>query len=202
MTRSELRRALRARRLALGAAGRAGLSRSISREVLKAIGSATHGRRIAGYSALDEEVDISAALATLVRRGALLYLPRIESYRRRQLAFASTAFTGTAGELRPNRFGIPEPAPGARRIRTQQLDVVLMPLVGFDTRGARLGMGGGYYDRAFAFRRQRHAPTRPRLIGIAFACQQVDQLPAAAHDVYLDAVITEHGLTRFPRSLR
>jgi 5-formyltetrahydrofolate cyclo-ligase len=165
MTRSELRRALRDRRGALGAAGRARLSRSISREVLKAIGPATRGRRIAGYSALDEEVDISAAIATLVRRGALLYLPRIESYRRRQLAFASTAFTGTAGELRPNRFGIPEPAPGARRIRTQQLDVVLMPLVGFDTRGARLGDFGSHAPAAPPHRHRIRLPAGRSIAG-------------------------------------
>lgn len=207
MTHSELRRELRDRRRALGAGERARLSRRISREVLKAIGPAMRGRRIAGYAALDEEVDISAALAALARRGALLYLPRIASYRRRQLAFAGAAlagdaFAGDAGELRTNRYGIAEPLPGAREVRAHRLETVLVPLVGFDASGARLGMGGGYYDRAFAFRRQRTTPSRPRLIGIAFACQQVDRLPAATHDVYLDAVITEHGLTRFPRSPR
>ncbi|HQX46122.1 MAG TPA: 5-formyltetrahydrofolate cyclo-ligase [Steroidobacteraceae bacterium] len=202
MTRSELRRELRDRRRTLGAGERARLSRRISREVLKAIGPAPRGRRIAAYAALDEEVDVFAALATLARRGALLYLPRIASYRRRQLAFVGAALAGDAGELRTNRYGIAEPLPGAREVRAHRLDIVLVPLVGFDASGMRLGMGGGFYDRAFAFRRQRPAPSRPRLIGIAFACQQVDRLPAVAHDVYLDAVITEHGLIRFPRSPR
>ena len=100
MTRSELRRELRDRRRTLGAGERARLSRRISREVLKAIGPAPRGRRIAAYAALDEEVDVFAALATLARRGALLYLPRIASYRRRQLAFVGAALAGDAGELR------------------------------------------------------------------------------------------------------
>jgi 5-formyltetrahydrofolate cyclo-ligase len=197
MNRSELRRALRERRRALGDVARARLSRQIAREVLKAIGTAPRGRRIAAYAALPDEPDLSAALARLDQRGARLYLPRIRSFRRRQLAFA-----GAGGEQRTNRYGIGEPLPGAREISPSRLDVVLVPLVGFDPQGVRLGMGGGYYDRAFAFRRHRRMLSRPRLIGVAFACQQVDALPAAAHDVRLDAVITEHGLTRFPRSPR
>lgn len=193
---SELRRELRSRRRALGAAERARLSRRIGREVLKAIGPAVRGLHIAGYAALAGEPDLSAALEALARRGARLYLPRIASFRRRELTFARA----TAAS-RTNRFGIREPWPPARPIPAGQLDIVLVPLVGFDARGVRLGMGGGYYDRAFAFRRHRRALLRPRLIGIAFACQQVEVLPAAAHDVRLDAVITEHGLTRFPREL-
>ncbi len=195
MNRSDLRRALRERRRALGEAQRTRLSRRICRELLKAIGPAARGRHIAAYAALPEEADLAVALAALDGRGAHLYLPRIRSYRRRQLAFASAA----AGR-RTNRYGIGEPAGTAREIRASQLDVVLVPLVGFDASGTRLGLGGGYYDRAFAFRRHRGALSRPRLIGIAFACQQVDALPSAAHDVRLDAVVTEHGFSRFSRS--
>lgn len=194
MTRSDIRGALRARRRALGVGERARLSRAIARAVVKAMGPAPRGRRIAAYAALADEPDLAGALATLARRGAVIYLPRIASFRRRQLAFA-----GADGRQRTNRYGIAEPLRGAPEIRAGTLDVVLVPLVGFDASGVRLGMGGGYYDRAFAFRRHRHALPRPRLIGIAFACQQVDTLPAAAHDVRLDAVITEHGLTRFRR---
>ena len=197
MIRSDLRGELRARRRALGAAERARLSRRICREVLKAIGPAPRGRHVAAYVALPEEPDLAEALTALARRGVQLYLPRITSFRRRRLAFVSAG-----GERRVNRFGIAEPPPGARARPATRLDIVLLPLVGFDAKGARLGMGGGYYDRALAFRRHRRAGPRPRLIGIAFACQQVDALPVAAHDVRLDAVITEHGLTRVPRSPR
>ncbi len=66
---------------------------------------------------------------------------------------------------------------------------MLLPLLGFDRRGGRLGMGGGYYDRAFAFRRDRPAP--PRLVGIGFACQELPDLAAESWDVALDAVATE-----------
>ncbi|MBV6415970.1 MAG: hypothetical protein CMLOHMNK_00497 [Steroidobacteraceae bacterium] len=197
MTRSEIRSALRSRRRALGARDRARLSRAIALEVLRALGSSIRGRRIAAYAALPEEPDLSFALDELARRGARVYLPRIASYRQRRLAFAAAA-----GADRVNRYGITEPSRTAPTVRAVELDIVLVPLVGFDARGVRLGMGGGYYDRAFAFRRHRWHPSRPRLIGIAFACQQVEALPATSHDLRLDAVITERGLVRMVPGFR
>ncbi|MBV6424440.1 MAG: 5-formyltetrahydrofolate cyclo-ligase [Steroidobacteraceae bacterium] len=191
MNRSLLRSALRAQRRALGTRERDRLSRAICREVVRAIGPRSRGRRIAAYAALPEEADLSAALSALAQRGARLYLPRIASYRHRRLVFARAGGAGTS-----NRYGIVEPPRSAPTLRAARLDIVLVPLVGFDRAGTRLGMGGGYYDRAFAFRRRRRAPSRPLLIGIAFACQQVDTLPAADHDIRLDAVITERGLIR------
>jgi len=69
---------------------------------------------------------------------------------------------------------------------------VVAPLVGFDARGRRLGMGGGWYDRSFAFRQQRSAP--PWLVGAGFAAQQVPLLPAADWDVAVDAICTEQAI--------
>lgn len=71
----------------------------------------------------------------------------------------------------------------------EQLQLVLMPLLGFDRRGGRLGMGGGYYDRSFAFRHDRPAP--PRLVGVGYACQEIPALDVQEWDVGLDAVVTE-----------
>jgi len=96
---------------------------------------------------------------------------------------------------RVNRLGIEEPA-GSRSIGARWLDVVLLPLVGFDARGLRLGTGGGYYDRAFEFRRWRTSWQAPRLVGLAYAFQQVDAIVRAPHDVLLDAVVTEEGVVR------
>ena len=64
-----------------------------------------------------------------------------------------------------------------------------MPLLGFDAQGGRLGQGGGYYDSTFAFRRLRQHWKKPRLVGLAFACQQVQTLPHEAWDVRLDTVL-------------
>jgi 5-formyltetrahydrofolate cyclo-ligase len=68
--------------------------------------------------------------------------------------------------------------------------------VGFDARGVRLSMGGGFYDRAFAFRLWRKVWHAPRLIGLAYSFQQVEGLVAAAHDVRLDAVVTEERIVQ------
>jgi 5-formyltetrahydrofolate cyclo-ligase len=71
-----------------------------------------------------------------------------------------------------------------------------LPLVGFDAHGMRLGMGAGFYDRAFAYRRWRRAWRGPRLIGVAYAFQQVPRILAAQHDVHLDAVVTDKGVLK------
>src|SRR5204863_9012935 len=104
-------------------------------------------------------------------------------------------FVEMRGPLRPNRLGIGEPATAAT-IGARWLDVVFLPLVGFDAQGVRLGTGGGYYDRAFAFRRWRSAWHVPRLVGLAYAFQQVERIAPAGHDVLLDAVVTADGVIR------
>ena len=71
-----------------------------------------------------------------------------------------------------------------------------MPLVAFSAAGTRLGMGGGYYDRSFAFRHGRGAP--PRLVGVGYGFQREDALAAEPWDVPLDAVATEAGLFACP----
>jgi 5-formyltetrahydrofolate cyclo-ligase len=95
-----------------------------------------------------------------------------------------------------NRFGIAEPL-DARPLRARQLDLLLMPLVGFDHRGFRLGMGGGFYDATLAFMRHRRNWRKPRLVGIAYECQRVESLPHDPWDMPLDAVLTERQLYRF-----
>jgi len=92
--------------------------------------------------------------------------------------------------LRQNRFGIPEPDVQAEdALLPEQMALVVTPLVGFDAHGGRLGMGGGWYDRSFAFRHDRPAP--PWLVGAAFAVQQVEALPLAGWDVRVDAICTD-----------
>jgi 5-formyltetrahydrofolate cyclo-ligase len=98
--------------------------------------------------------------------------------------------------LGANRFGIPEPSLGPEaQLNALELSLVLMPLLGFSASGQRLGMGGGFYDRTFAFRRDSAAP--PRLVGVAYAVQEAPEWNAEPWDVHLDAVVTEHGLRHF-----
>ena len=105
--------------------------------------------------------------------------------RQRRLAFYRYT---PATPIRTNRYGIAEPDPHAATfVATAILDAVLLPLVAFDARGHRLGMGGGYYDASLA--------ARPRAlrIGLAHAVQFCPALPARDWDVPLDAVLTERG---------
>ena len=91
--------------------------------------------------------------------------------------------------LYPAGFGTLAPAELAPQAEP---DVVLMPLLGFDRLGTRLGYGGGYYDRTLA-----RLHKKPRLIGLAFAAQELDAIPRAEHDVPLDAIVTEAGVRHF-----
>jgi len=146
------------------------------------------GQRIALYCPLRDELGVAAIARLAHRHGAELYLPRLTDRRHHRMSFVEAH-----GPLRANRLGILEPS-GARTIPARGLDLVFLPLLGFDTAGMRLGMGGGYYDRAFAFLRLRHSWRRPKLIGIGFAVQRVAPLARASHDLHLDAVVTEEGV--------
>ena len=82
-------------------------------------------------------------------------------------------------------------------MNARRLDVMLLPLVGFDSEGRRLGMGGGYYDATLAYLRSRRRWRKPLLVGVAYACQQLKEVPAEPWDVRLDMILTEKGLIRF-----
>jgi 5-formyltetrahydrofolate cyclo-ligase len=130
--------------------------------------------------------------ALAAKRHCPVYLPCIVDYRYRRMVFAREA--GARSSV--NRLGIPEP--DARQIiAARALSVVLLPVLGFDRHGTRLGTGGGYYDRLFSYRRHRHSWHRPLLIGIAFRCQQLPLIERSSHDVPLDAAVTEQGVSIF-----
>jgi 5-formyltetrahydrofolate cyclo-ligase len=148
------------------------------------------GRRIALYCALDEELDTSVLVALARERGCEIYLPHIDDYRARRMSFRRETAT-----LQCNRFGIPEPR-GGEVLASRWLDVVFVPLVAFDERGVRLGMGAGFYDLALAWRHARRAWRGPLLVGLAYAFQQVPAIEPEAHDVHLDAVVTDQGVVR------
>jgi 5-formyltetrahydrofolate cyclo-ligase len=188
--RKALRGELRARRRAIPPDIRAEAQRRAARNVQRHF-HLHPGQRIALYSPLPEEFDI-APLAELARRhGGILYVPRITDRRRRRMRFVAAR-----GPMTANHLGILEPE-GTESIGARWLDLVFLPLVGFDLAGMRLGMGAGYYDRAFSFLRSRRAWRRPKLIGVAFAAQRVAALARAPYDVLLDAVVTEECVHEF-----
>lgn len=189
-SRKRLRSALRAKRRAVTPKARKLLSEQLAHNV----DCWLHLRpswRIALYAALPEELDTTPLIELARQRGCRIYLPRIDRHslgRKMQFVEMST-------RQRSNRLGIFEPE-GARIIGARWLDLVFLPLVGFDSRGVRLGTGGGFYDRAFAFRHWRAVWHTPQLIGLAYSFQQVEHITSAAHDVLMDAVVTEKGVIR------
>ena len=187
--RRTLRARLAARRRSLTPGERAHAARAVARHALRAL-PLRAGSRVAIYASLPSELDTSPLIELARERGCQLYLPRID----RPHSARGMRFLALDGALTRNRLGIEEPDAGARRIGARWLDLVLLPLVGFDRSGVRLGTGGGFYDRAFAFRNHRLSWHAPRLVGLAYAFQELKHIEAAAHDVRMDAVITDEGV--------
>ena len=150
-------------------------------------------RRVAAYIAMPGEFPTDKVIAGLHRQGREVYLPVIHFDRVRNMVFRRY-FPGQ--KLRLNRYGIPEPVGNARNdIPARQLDLVLVPLLGFDHCGSRLGMGGGYYDTHFAFRLECWRLRKPWLLGLAFEVQHCEEIERNSWDVPLDAVLTERRLS-------
>lgn len=151
--------------------------------------------RIALYFASDGEVTTDEIMARIWQSGRQCYLPILSYVMGERLWFAPV---DQNSKFLINRFGIPEPVVASRRLLSaRQLDLILMPLVGFDLHGNRLGMGGGFYDRTFAYQHQRQKWKRPRLIGLAHECQRVAKLETSPWDVPLHAVATDKNFYQF-----
>jgi len=158
--------------------------------ILEDSGIVRENTAVAGFWSLPTEVPMLIVQMLIERLGARYHLPILGP--EQQLRFGSFR----AGQnVRANRFGIPEPAEPEHFLSPSDLDVVLMPLTAFDRSGNRLGSGGGWYDRSFAFRSDgtRSSPT---LVGIAFADQETASVPHESWDVRMDMVITDRELIR------
>ena len=183
LDRAQLRSDLRARRRSLPATQRIAAADALANQLL-ALPFLPESGNVAGYWAMDGEIALNSWQVRLPRQ--LVYcLPVLHADN--SLRFAPWQ-PGEA--LVTNRFGIPEPdMDPAEALPAHALSLVVMPLVGFDARGRRLGMGGGWYDRSFAFRNAAAPP--PWLVGVGFDAQRVPHLDQQAWDVIPDALCTE-----------
>ncbi|MDO4641472.1 MAG: 5-formyltetrahydrofolate cyclo-ligase [Neisseria sp.] len=188
--KSELRRQLRRARRNISASQRRHATLQANRQLKKFI---KRGQKIAAYWPIGGELRLDALLATAQRRGAKIYLPYIEKNRLR-LWFTPYQYGQQPERNTQGRMNIPQFA--GRKIRADKLNLMLLPLVGADSQGYRLGQGGGFYDATLA----RTRPGKPLRIGVGFACQLVDTLPHEAHDIRLNAFVCENGIRRFPSS--
>ncbi len=146
---------------------------------------AGEGAVVAGYWPFRDEIDprpLLRRLATLGHRLALPVTPPKGTDA--PLVFRSWAFDAP---LQPGHFRVPEPGPDREQVEP---DVVLTPLLAFDSRGGRLGYGAGHFDRTL----ERLRALKPVIaVGLAYAAQAVDHLPVEPHDQPLDGVLTERG---------
>jgi 5-formyltetrahydrofolate cyclo-ligase len=190
--RQALRQQLRQARRALATHDHAQRSASICQHLVnhRLFRSAQH---IACYLPNDAEVDLAPLMDIAWAMGKTVYLPVLSSIHHNRLHFLPYA---PGDVLMANSFGIPEPVLHSRRVPAlTRLDLVLTPLVGFDEQGNRLGMGGGFYDRSFAYLRRRQVWRKPHLLGVAFDLQKSPMgLPHQHWDVPLEGVVTESGV--------
>jgi len=188
LSRPQLRRMLRKARRALTPSEQRKAAQGLYRQL------AQHplfrrAKHISLYLPTDGEIDPRLLLRAAQRRGKATYLPVLSAWPRTKMVFQRVR---PGEKLLPNRFRILEPRVNiSRQRKVWALDLVLLPLVGFDDAGGRLGMGGGFYDRSLAYLARRQSWRKPTLLGLAHECQKVDRLAQASWDVPLAGTVTD-----------
>jgi 5-formyltetrahydrofolate cyclo-ligase len=189
--KEKIRKHIRAQRRSLSTADHGHRSR-LAAKAVAGLPMFRAGKRIALYLPFDRETDTAALIGAARRRGARLFVPVIVDRRHSRIRFYPLD-----GKTRRGVFGIAVPSSLARPLPSRWLNLIVVPLVGVDTAGRRLGMGGGFYDRALEFRRRRRHWAGPHLVGLAFDCQRTDSKFAEPWDLRLDSLATESGLQRY-----
>ncbi|MBX4959484.1 5-formyltetrahydrofolate cyclo-ligase [Rhizobium lentis] len=190
MTTRELKAQLRTERLAARDAIAPGARISKSLAMADHAGEAVAfeaGTIISGFLPIRSEADLRPLMARFATRGARLCVPAILD--RQTIVFRELA---EGVPLIATGFGTVGPGAEAAILDPE---IMLVPLSAFDSRGHRIGYGAGHYDRAIS--RLREKGMHPKLIGIAFDCQEVAHVPDEPHDISLDAILTESGLRFF-----
>lgn len=192
--KAALRQALRRARIAIPQQQRRTAEQAANRSLKKLI---KRGQRIAVYWPVGSEMRLDGFIRAARQRGAELYLPHIVKNQRR-LWFtpypAPSSLKATKPKPSSKRSGsLNIPQYGGRKIRADRLHLMLLPFIGIDARGIRLGQGGGFYDATLAACKNRH---RPKTAAAGFACQAVARIPAEIHDQAADCFVCEHGIFR------
>jgi 5-formyltetrahydrofolate cyclo-ligase len=187
ITKQTLRKELLAARRAVRHVARAHAADAVARFVA-GTRWLTPGKRIGIYASMPQELGTAPLIALAKARGCEIFVPRIVSMRGRRLQFVPF---GTRGRV--HAFGMHEPQ-SSDYFPARFLDTIFVPAVGLDARGARLGHGAGFYDRALAFRRLRRHWRGPRLVALAYSFQVVPLVPVEPTDVFMDVIVTDRGI--------
>jgi 5-formyltetrahydrofolate cyclo-ligase len=187
-SKADLRAAALAKRDALSDNKRAAGAKAVAKRGLPL--AITPGTIVSGYSPIRSEIDPVPLMRALAAQGARLALPAVMA-RGKSLAFRVWS---PDDRLMLGPLGIPEPSPAAAEVIP---DIMLVPLAAFDRAGHRIGYGAGHYDFTLAHLRKTKAIAA---IGVAFAAQEIELVPALQHDVALDFVLTETRVFDFRSS--
>ena len=185
-----LRRELRRARTQMGHQGRLAAGQTVNRLLKRYI---KKGRKIGVYWPMGSELRLDGFVRAAQKRGAKLYLPYIEP-RSRRMWFTPYPADGVKQERKRGRAKLHVPQFTGRKIRVHGLSILLVPIVGMDREGYRLGQAGSYYDATLAAMKYR---LQAKTIGVGFACQLVDTLPREPHDLPLDRFVSESGVLVF-----
>jgi 5-formyltetrahydrofolate cyclo-ligase len=195
--RRQLRLPFIAQRLQLTTSQQQSASKLIAEHVIQTV-YFQQSHNIAFYLAAKGEVDPGIILQEALEKDKTCFLPILHPQQHNHLKFGRYE---QGAPLAANDFGILEPTGKVACIEPSLLDLVITPLVAFDVHGHRLGMGGGFYDRTFAF---KHAnPHRqPLLMGVGYHFQRCLELPTQSWDVPLDIAVTDQAIFYFNDGLR
>jgi len=179
--KNRVRQAMRERREKLSPAERLEKSRKICGHVL---GLIREGETVMVYSSKELEANTRPLIEKLLAAGNPVIVPIIV----KEDVSLRLSYLRDPSVLVISTFGVPEPIGSEIPARAEDVDTIILPMLGFDRRGARLGYGAGYYDRFLA------RNPRIRRIGIAFACQEADEVPCEENDIHMHLIITEDGI--------
>ncbi len=176
-----IRAILREKKAALSMEERLEKSKKICRYVL---GQITGGETVLAYTSKELEVNTAPLIDELLKRKNNVAVPIIQ----KEDISLRLSYIRDRSVLVPSTFGVPEPIGNEIPARPEEISVILLPMLGFDRTGARIGYGAGYYDRFLE--------KNPGLkkIALAFACQEVERLPLDPTDIRMDMIITENGV--------
>lgn len=186
--KSEIRKTLLVKRRAVTAEQRMAAGQA-AKQLLVTNSLFYASQHIACYLEQEDEFDCTPIIQEIWRLGKKCYLPVLSLQKTKCLEFV---VYHPHDPLRLNRYKIFEPESGDG-LAAEELDLVIVPLVAFDAQGHRVGMGGGYYDRTFAFK-QDGVCSKPYLLGLGYELQQVVEVPRQSWDVVLDGVLTERNI--------
>ena len=179
--KENVRKILRQRKEAMIPEDRLSKSHRICRHLMEII---RNGETVMVFTSKEKEVNTEPLILTLFKKGNPVVVPIIV----KEDVSLRLSYLRDFSALVPSTFGVPEPIGSEIPAAAEDISTIVLPMLGFDRNGGRIGYGACYYDRFLSKNRNL------RKIGIAFACQEVDSLPVDENDIRMDYIITEEGI--------